>query len=122
MHPFSPSRHGRLLRIRASLLLVLFLAAGTSLPGLDALFYHGLTSEAANPQTHLEPAGGCLNHAEHCGLGRTAPGSGSVVLKNAEPRVQPLLDTVRSARPVQPESSSAAVVTPPSRAPPAPLA
>jgi hypothetical protein len=122
VHPFSASRYSGLLRIRASLLLALFLAAGTSLPSLDALVYHGLSSEAAKSQTHLEPAGGCLNHAEHCGLGRTAPGSGSVVLAGAKPRREPPPSHVRPTRPVPPESSNAAVVTPPSRAPPAPSA
>ena len=64
-------------RIRAFLLLALFLCAGTSLPGLDATLYHWHPDR--NPgETHFDPAGGCGGHADHCTLSRTPPGSRSV--------------------------------------------
>jgi hypothetical protein len=65
-------------RARAILLLGVFLLAGSSLPSLDALVYHSGAGELPRSQAHVETAGGCLNHAEHCTLGRTAPGSGAV--------------------------------------------
>ena len=78
------------MRPRAFLLLALFLSAGSSLPSLDALFYHNRPGELAGSPAHIEPAGGCLNHAEHCSLGRTAPGSGAVGTAAAEPPVASL--------------------------------
>jgi hypothetical protein len=63
---------------RAFVLLAVFLAAGSSLPSLDALVYHTRAGELQGSQPHVEPAGGCLSHAEDCTLGRTAPGSGAV--------------------------------------------
>ena len=65
-------------RIRALLLLALFLGAGTSLPGLDATLYHWHPDRRAD-ETHFDPAGGCGGHADHCTLGRTPTGSGSVL-------------------------------------------
>lgn len=66
------------MRIRALLLLALFLGAGTSLPSLDAALYHTHGSERLAGDTHLDPAGGCGGHADHCTLGQTPPGSRSV--------------------------------------------
>lgn len=66
------------MRIRALLLLSLFLCAGTSLPSLDAVLYHRHGAEQFAGDTHLDPAGGCGGHADHCTLGRTPPGSRSV--------------------------------------------
>lgn len=65
-------------RIRAFLLLALFLCAGTSLPGLDAVLYHQHPDRRAD-ETHFDPAGGCGGHADHCTLSRTPPGSRSVL-------------------------------------------
>ncbi len=65
-------------RARSVLLLVVFLASGTSLPSLDALIYHGRGSDLQGGLVHLEPTGPCPSHAAHCTLGRTAPGSGAV--------------------------------------------
>jgi hypothetical protein len=64
-------------RLRALLLLALFLSAGTSLPSLDALFFH-LHPDPAAGRIHIEPAGGCTAHAEHCTLGRAPAGSRAV--------------------------------------------
>jgi hypothetical protein len=61
-------------RVRAWLLLALFLGAGTSLPSLDALLYHQHPDPMAG-RVHVEPAGGCTAHSDHCSLGRTPPGS-----------------------------------------------
>ena len=76
----------RWIRTRAILLLAVFLCAGSSLPSLDALVYHSTGGELSRSQAHVEPAGGCLNHSEHCSLGHTAPGSGAVgVAANTPP-------------------------------------
>ena len=76
----------RWIQTRAILLLAVFFSAGSSLPSLDALVYHTAAGELSRSQAHVEPAGGCLNHAEHCSLGRTAPGSGAVgVAANTPP-------------------------------------
>jgi hypothetical protein len=64
-------------RVRAWLLLALFLSAGTSLPSVDALLFH-LHPDQVSGRVHVEPAGGCTGHAEHCTLGRTPPGSRAV--------------------------------------------
>jgi hypothetical protein len=77
----------RWIRARAVLLLAVFLTAGSSLPSLDGLLYHSASGAIARSQAHIEPAGGCLNHAEHCTLGRTAPGSGAVGVVANLPRV-----------------------------------
>jgi hypothetical protein len=65
-------------RLVAFLLLTVFLGAGTTLPGPDALLHHWLGS-AEQQRSHVEPAGGCGSHAEQCTLGRTATGAGAVV-------------------------------------------
>jgi hypothetical protein len=65
-------------RFRALLLLALFLGAGTSLPGLDAVLYHRHPDRRAD-EIHFDPAGGCGGHADHCTLSRTPPGSRSVL-------------------------------------------
>jgi hypothetical protein len=104
-------------RLRAWLLLVLFLSAGTSLPGADALLNH------RHPETfrvHFDPAGGCAAHADHGTLGRTPPGAGAAA---------PVAIATRAALddgvPHAPVSSgrlpdARLSLLPPSRAPPAP--
>src|SRR5437773_2003487 len=66
-----------LARARAWLLLALFLGAGTSLPSADALLHH-LHPDPFAGRVHVEPAGGCAAHSDHCTLGRTPPGSRAV--------------------------------------------
>jgi hypothetical protein len=78
----------RLIRAKASLLLAVFLSAGTSLPSLDAVVYHHQGADAQRWLTHVEPAGGCLDHAEHCVLGRTAT-SGALATLAVEIKVEP---------------------------------
>ena len=80
-------RRARWIQARAFLLLAVFLTAGSSLPSLDALIYHSGSGEIAKSQPHIEPAGGCFNHAEHCTLGRTAPGSGAVGVSANTPQI-----------------------------------
>jgi hypothetical protein len=72
---------------RAFLLLAVFLTAGSSLPSLDALVYHTRAAELERWQTHVEAAGECVSHGEHCTLGRTAPGSNAIGALADEPRV-----------------------------------
>jgi hypothetical protein len=109
------------LRVKAFLLLAVFLSAGTSLPGPDALVYHHGTAELDRSSSHIEPAGGCLDHAEHCVLGRTATGSGADAASVAVVTVAP------ASRPAQPLTahslfSADPAGTPNSRAPPVLLA
>jgi hypothetical protein len=73
-------------QVRAVLLLAVFLAAGTSLPSLDAIFFHSHADERQG-WSHVEAAGECVTHAGSCTLGRTAAGSGAVILGQAQPRV-----------------------------------
>jgi len=105
-------------RLRACLLLALFLSAGTSLPSADALLNH------RHPEpfrVHFDPAGGCSGHADHCTLGRTPAGSGAVAPVLLKPRlIQPACAAaVHSPAPGWAGARSS--LLPLSRAPPAPL-
>jgi hypothetical protein len=105
-------------RLLAFLLLTIFLGAGTTVPGPDALFHH-LNGHADQLRTHLDPAGGCSGHAEKCTLGRAATGAGAAIAH------APVLST--QAAEVPPPAVAAAVgivladlaALPHSRAPPA---
>ncbi len=103
----------RLIRVKASLLLAVFLAAGTSLPSLDALVHHQNSEEAARSQAHVESAGGCPSHAGHCGLGRGAPGSGAGLTVSRELRLQDKT-SVRQLPPPLVELASAVLPASPS--------
>ncbi|HEX2288744.1 MAG TPA: hypothetical protein VHH53_00750 [Pseudonocardiaceae bacterium] len=106
-------------RLRAGFLLLLFLAAGTSLPSLDALLYHGAGAETQKAQNHLEPTGGCLDHDGHCGLGRTAPGTGAVAPRGDAPLLKHDHGAASPLKPGQSGPSPLHDVLPPPRAPPA---
>ena len=107
-------------RLRAWLLLALFLSAGTSLPSPDALFFH-LHPDPAAGRVHVEPAGGCTAHADHCTLGRTPPGSRALAPAAFVVRLG-WSDRPRAARiPAAPPLDARTFLLPPSRAPPAPL-
>jgi hypothetical protein len=80
----------RPLRAKAFLLLAVFLSAGTSLPSLDALVYHHGTTQLERSQPHVEPAGGCLSHSDHCSLGRGATGSGAVATLSGPVHLEPV--------------------------------
>lgn len=84
-----PTGISRLRRPKALLLLAVFLSAGTSLPSLDALWYHHGGAEVARSQSHVEVAGGCLDHSGHCVLGRTATGSGGDTTPSTEVKAEP---------------------------------
>ena len=116
MHPPVPARRWYHRQVKAFLLLAVFLSAGTSLPSLDALWYHH-GSEFDRSQSHIEPAGGCLEHSGHCVLGRTATGSGAAVTPTPEVKAEP---PSQPARPVSAQSLFSADPTgnPNSRAPP----
>jgi hypothetical protein len=116
-----PARRLHLTRVKALLLFGVFLSAGTSLPSIDALAYHQGTAGSGPSQSHVEPAGGCLDHAGHCGLGRTAPGTSADVPSPSEATVEP---DSRPAFPVtaQPLRSADPNGLPNSRAPPVFLA
>ena len=106
------------LRAKAFLLLAVFLSAGTSLPGPDALLYHHGAAELDRSSSHIEPAGGCLDHAEHCVLGRTATGSGAAASPDAESRYEPLCRVLHQPVP-HPRPTCADRNAPPrTRAPP----
>jgi hypothetical protein len=77
----------RCTRAQAALLLAVFLAAGSSLPSVDALFFHSGADELQGSRPHVEAAGGCVNHSGSCTLGRTAPGSAAVILAKTQPQV-----------------------------------
>jgi hypothetical protein len=78
----------RRIQAKAVLLLAVFLSAGSTLPSLDGLLFHGGAGEP-RAQIHIEPAGGCLEHGQHCALGRTAPGAGALVALATEVRAAP---------------------------------
>ena len=108
----------RLIQAKALLLLLVFLAAGTSLPSLDAIAYHGAHESSERSRTHVEPTGGCLNHADACSLGRTASGSGAVAGSETESRLLPTSNPVAQYSPqVQPVCADPGAL-PHSRAPP----
>jgi hypothetical protein len=110
-----------LTRFRAWLLLALFLGAGTSLPSPDALLFHSHVDPFAG-RVHVEPAGGCTAHGEHCTLGRTSPGSRALapLAFRARP-VSTALSTLLQQPPV-PVIVARVSLLPKSRAPPAPSA
>jgi hypothetical protein len=108
-------------RLVASLLLAVFLGAGTSLPGLDALLHHR-GGQVVDGRAHVEPAGGCAAHTEQCTLGRTAAGAQAAVPQAVVLRVEPATRV-----PVRPALRSPVIAAdrgaiPQSRAPPAPAA
>ena len=108
----------RLIQAKALLLLLVFLAAGTSLPSLDALAHHGDAAGSERSRTHVEPAGGCLSHADGCSLGRTASGSGAVAASEAESRLIPTSSPVTHHFPYSQPVCADPSALPHSRAPP----
>jgi hypothetical protein len=118
MYRSAPARRSALLRAKAFLLLAVFLSAGTSLPSLDALAYHSAT-EFDRVQSHVEPAGGCLDHSGHCVLGRTASGSGAVVIVVRGVRIEPSHRPEPTRLPAGPHTKADRGIVPQPRAPPA---
>lgn len=119
--PLAP-RAERMRRLIALLLLALFLGAGTTLPGPDALLYHWSGAGVEQPRTHIEAAGGCASHLESCTLGRAATGADAVLA--ADPIVRLVLRGA-DAEPPKPAQFPRAVLRnalPQPRAPPAAVA
>ena len=118
----TPARRSSGLRRSIALLLfAVFLGAGTTLPGADALLFHA-DGSGAEHRTHIEPAGGCTSHADVCTIGRTATGAGAEVAHPTVVRTEPV-----SAAPVESAPSASPFAagrggTPQPRAPPLPVA
>ena len=76
--------HG-LVRRWAAVLLLGVLGSGFALPGLDELLYHRMPANVRADLAHVDRAGGCDSHAEHCIAGptlyapRLAPSSNPVL-------------------------------------------
>ena len=62
---YAPVSRGFVLRAVAALLLGV-LGGGFALVGLDELLYHRLPGNARANLAHVDRAGGCDSHAEHC--------------------------------------------------------
>ena len=107
----------RPLRVKALHLLAVFLSAGPSLPSLDALVYHGAT-HLERSQPHVEPAGGCLSHSDHCSLGRTASGSGAVATLAGVVRLEPVSTPTQPCTPRGWPAAADRTGVPQPRAPP----
>lgn len=75
-----------LVRRWAAVLLLGVLGSGFVLPGLDELLYHRMPANARAGLAHVDRAGGCDSHAEHCIAGptlyapRLAPSANPVLL------------------------------------------
>ena len=115
-------RSAGLRRSIALLLFAVFLGAGTTLPGADALLFHSGDTGTAEHQPHIEPAGGCASHADDCTLGRTASGAGAELAHSALLRTEPV--STLPAGPVLdlPPIAAARGGIPQPRAPPVPVA
>jgi hypothetical protein len=105
-------------KLRAWLLLAVFFGAGTSLPGLDALLFHWHVADQ-HAASHVEPAGGCSAHSDHCTLGRTPPGSRAFGVLAAALRLLPALQPVLRSPPGSRWLGLCTPSLPHSRAPPA---
>jgi hypothetical protein len=118
MHRSVLTGMSRLRRAKALLLLAVFLSAGTSLPSLDAMVYHHSDEQLDRSQSHIEPAGGCLSHSDHCSLGRSASGSGAVAALSSVARLEPISSPPRPcARRAEPACVDRTAIPQP-RAPP----
>lgn len=106
--------------VRALLLLVVFLSAGTSLPGFDALYHHSGSADLGSP-SHVEVAGGCVDHAGHCSLGRTASGSNAVAALAGPVHSEPLPQPAQILGADRPRVSADYHTTARPRAPPSPV-
>lgn len=104
-------------RVRAWLLLALFLGAGSSLPSPDALLFH-MHPDPHSGRVHVEPLGGCTAHSEHCTLGRTPPGSRAAGALALVVRLAPGLGQASRKLPPAPASSARVALPSLPRAPP----
>ena len=60
-----------LVRRGAAVLLFGVLGSGFAVPGLDELLYHRLPATERTDLVHVDQAGGCDSHTEHCIAGPT---------------------------------------------------
>jgi hypothetical protein len=118
MRPSGHSPRGRLARLKAFLFLALFLSAGTTLPSLDALAFHSHHNASERSQTHVEPAGGCASHVDHCALNRTASGSGAVATLGDGTRHEPVIGLANQQSPHPQPTCADPGALPRTRAPP----
>jgi hypothetical protein len=106
-------------RLVTLLLLTVFLGAGTTLPDSDALLYHWVDGSDSH-RSHVEPAGGCGSHSEHCTLGRNATGAGAKLAQGTVARAAPVEQappfTISPLRVIAAQRG----IIPQPRAPPAP--
>jgi hypothetical protein len=109
-------------RLTALLLLAVFLGAGTTLPGADALLFHWDATGGEQSGTHVEAAGGCASHLERCALGRAAVGGTALLAAAPVVRVQPEAAGAEPRRPVPPPTSHDRGTLPQPRAPPVAVA
>jgi hypothetical protein len=105
-------------RVRAWLLLALFLGAGTTLPSVDALLHH-LHPDRFAGRVHVELPGGCGAHSDHCTLGRTPPGSRALASLAIVAKLTRGGGSDVTPLPSTPAPRARAALLPPSRAPPA---
>src|SRR5215207_5741777 len=59
-------------RLHAAVMAVFFICAGIILPDLDAVIFHGASSQESS-RSHVEAAGSGSCHAERCVLGAVLP-------------------------------------------------
>lgn len=115
-------RTGAIRRSVALLLFTVFLGAGTTLPGADALLHHWGGKGVEEQRPHLDPAGGCAGHTESCTLGRTATGAGATLGHAPGIRLEAVGGAPRPpARHRSPPAADRGAI-PQSRAPPVPVA
>jgi hypothetical protein len=108
-------------RLVALLLLSVFLGAGTTLPGPDALLHHW-SGQSQDLRSHVEPAGGCASHTEQCTLGRTATGAQVALAQGPVFRIEPAGRAPSRPTPVVRIIAADRGAIPQPRAPPAPAA
>lgn len=109
-------------RLTCLFLLAVFLGAGTSLPGPDALLHHWEKAGAEQSQIHVESAGGCASHVESCSLGRAATGAGAALAAGLVVRLNGALSAGAPVIPARSVPSSSPATLPQPRAPPVPVA
>jgi len=108
-------------RLLSVLLLAVFLGGGTTLPGPDALLYHWGEPGAEQTRPHVESAGGCSSHVEHCTLGRTAAGDGASLPTALPVRAHQNDRALAQPRPAPAPLTGPRGTLPQPRAPPVPL-
>ncbi|HUF36252.1 MAG TPA: hypothetical protein VMN37_09890 [Gemmatimonadales bacterium] len=115
-------RAGAIRRSVALLLFTVFLGAGTTLPGADALVHHWGGGGVEEQRPHLDPAGGCAGHTDSCTLGRTATGAGATLGHAATVRLEASGSAPHASAPDLRLPAAGRGALPQPRAPPVPVA